>query len=245
LGPPPADAWPQKDTTFLRIIGGGSLPQLDTPATYELCLDDERRTLVAVRALDGVSPVDERMAAALRNWSWFTFSSSGSPGGTSCWHVLFTPVTAADGHKLMQASVADPLLMLELLDDHELIRTVKAPEGEHVVAAIRVDDRGTQRLVVLKPSIGVDDPTVATLTRPSSTARRPTVPIPERFRRRHVGSRYRAIMHVCAEPSGSVVVGPIVPVLGVNSALIESVKTWRFPPDKLRWCGAVQFRVVP
>jgi hypothetical protein len=211
-----------------------------------LCLDDERRALVAVRAPDGTSPVDEQLAAALRNWSWNVFSSTGSPGGTSCWHMRFTPAMAADGHKTMKASVADPLLMIELLDEHELIRTVRAPEGEHVVAAIRIDDRGAQRLVVLQPSIGVDDPAVARPTRPWPKAPLPTVPVPERFRRRHFGSRYRVMMGVCMERAGNVVdVGPIVPVLGLNSAIIESMKTWRFAPDKLRWCGAVQFRFAP
>jgi len=244
-GPPPPGAWPLKDTIFTRVLGGGPLPQLDAPITYELCVDHERRRLDEISPLDGAPSVDERVAAALRKWRWDVFTSSGSPTGRSCWHARFTPSMAADGHKRMLSEVADPVQMFELVDDHEVIRSVKDPEGPHVVAAIRVDDRISVRQLLLRPIMGVDDPTVPVPTRPSDVAQRPQVPIPERFRRRHTGEHYRAVMGFCVQPSGSVTAGPIVPVLGVNSALIDSIQRWGYLPDKLRWCGLASFAIVP
>jgi hypothetical protein len=157
LGPPPPGAWPRKPTVFMRIFGAGRLPQLDAPVTYELCLDDDRRKLLAVRPLDGQPPVDERIDKALHEWQWGVGSSNAAVGGTSCWHERFAPAMDDDGRKLMTATVADPQRNIELLDEHETIRLApREPEGL-VLPAIRLDDRGETRLVVLSPSLKVID----------------------------------------------------------------------------------------
>ena len=243
LGPAPADAWPRKPTLFMRIGGWGPLPQLDAAVVYELCLDDDRRALLAVRALTGQPPVDARMEAALRKWQWVAGSSEPGFGGTSCWHERFAPEMDDDGRKVMRASVSDFGKVVELIDDYEMIRVSRATDDDtSLLTAIRIDDRGPTRIVVLSPLLEVDD-SGADSTQKLKARFKANPILPERFKRHHRDSRHFDVVRMCVHPAGDVTVRSFLPVLGAEQAVLAAAARWRFFPRSDEVCSYAMFRL--
>jgi hypothetical protein len=230
-----AGALPPMYTVFMRVVGFGALPPLETPVTLRLCFDNDRQALVTVRALAGEPAADPLLVRALQQWAWRSVSSAGQPAGVSCWRERFAPEPAGEPGAA-ETSVGEPVRMFELLDDEsERMREVELArrENESVVAALRIVESQESRFVVLAPALWVLTPKSAQARVPTSN---PNPAITVHYQLEHMYTHALSAYRLCASPAGDVSVLPLVPILGIHHAALAAYQAWRYAPADATTC---------
>lgn len=241
----------ERPLVLVRFLGGGPMPALEAPATYELCMDMGSGRLSAwpEHAPPGT---EDRIANVLMTWRWRALSSRPINRGTLCWLQRFEPEADAAGRTGVRSTPVLPRRWLRLGAGGGF-EEVAGGDGEDRVPFLRTLDQGGARFVLLAPEVEPrvpSEPPRPALDQPTMQVKKDKIAgsmprLPDEIRTANIGSTLLAAYRICVDTQGRPErLTPIVPIPGAHQALHDALRTWRFRPQPIPLCFLDVFQFV-